>query len=172
MMATLDKQRRKKLQKIVDSEYGYREYQDDDVEVKISGAVGLGVFAARQFAPGELIMEVTGQLMLKDAYEGSLFVMDLDDDYLMEPAVPATFLNHSCNPNSDLVQLSDMTLGLVAVCNIEEGTEICFDYQWEAADWLPECGCGARNCRGWVVEEAGVKKMRRLTKNLSASKPR
>ncbi len=171
-MPVLDKQRRKKLQKIVDRDYGYREYEDEDVIVKSRGKVGLGVIAARQFFPGELIMEIHGQLMRKDEYEGSCFVMDLDEEYLLEPTVPATFLNHSCNPNSELIQLSDVSLGLVAICNIEEGTELCFDYQWEAADWLPRCGCGARNCRGWVVEKDGVKKMRRLTNKKKARKPR
>ena len=60
IMNELDKRRRKKLQSKVDKHYGYREYFDDDVEVRTSKH-GKGVFAARQFLPGELVMEITGQ---------------------------------------------------------------------------------------------------------------
>ncbi|MEM6365315.1 MAG: SET domain-containing protein, partial [Planctomycetota bacterium] len=83
---TLDKQRRKKLQAKVDRDYWYRSYWDDDIEVRNTGKCGYGVFAARQFQPGELVTEVTGQLIRQKDYEGSEFVMELDDKWYLEPA--------------------------------------------------------------------------------------
>jgi SET domain-containing protein len=159
----LNKKRRKKLQAVVDKDYPYRCYEDRDVYVHDHGGkLGWGVFASRQFYPGELVFEITGQLISASEYDGSTYAMHLDDQWYLEPSIPGAFVNHSCSPNCHMVQLTDTTNGLVAVCNIEPGTELTFDYQWEAQWWIPRCKCGARNCRGWVVAESEVKKMKRL----------
>ncbi len=170
-MGLLGKRRRKKLQSKVDREYGYRRYHDPDVEVR-EGKCGSGVYASRQFLPGELVMEITGQLLPQKTYDGSSFVMELDNRWCMEPAIPAAFLNHSCSPNTELLQVTKYTLGLLALCNIEPGTEITFDYQWPARDWIPRCQCGAPNCRGWVVGKQAVKKMEKIAKRAERQKPR
>ena len=65
-MKVLDKARRKKLQRKVDAEYGYRSYRDRDVEVRKANC-GFGVFARRQFLPGELIIEISGQLIPRES---------------------------------------------------------------------------------------------------------
>ena len=78
-MKVLDKARREKLQRKVDAEYGYRRYRDRDVEVRKANC-GFGVFARRQFLPGELIIEITGQLIARETYNGSRFVMELSDE--------------------------------------------------------------------------------------------
>ncbi len=170
-MSALGKRRRKKLQIKVDNDYGYRRYYDDDVEVKKSRC-GNGVFAARQFFPGELVIEIHGQLLRKKSYEGSQFVMELDDTWFLEPTIPAAYLNHSCSPNCELLQITKYTLGLISICNIEQGTEINFDYRWPALDWIPPCQCGAPNCRGWVVDKRFVKKMAKISKRAEKRKPR
>ena len=154
----LSRKRRKKLQTAVDSDYGYRRYEDRDVYVyDHGGKLGCGVFAARQFLPGELIFEITGQLIPTDKYDGSSYAMTLDDDWYLELIISGAFINHSCSPNCDMVQVTDISNGLVARCNIEPGTELCFDYQWEAQPWIQKCRCGAKNCRCWVGAEGDVK---------------
>ncbi|MEO1618419.1 MAG: SET domain-containing protein-lysine N-methyltransferase [Planctomycetota bacterium] len=159
----LSTKRRKKLQASVERYYGYRQYQDRDVYVHDHGGkLGRGVIANRQFLPGELVIEITGQIIAAKDYDGSSYAMHLEDDWYLEPTIPGAFINHSCNPNCDMVQLTDTSNGLIATCNIEAGTELCFDYQWEAQWWIPKCQCGARNCRGWVVAEGDVKKMKRI----------
>lgn len=166
-MNVLGKRRRKKLQRKVDAQYGYRDYYDRDVEVR-KGRCGYGVFANRQFLPGELIIEVSGQLLRRKSYDGSSFVMELDDEWCLEPVIPAAFLNHSCSPNAELLQITKYSLCLLALCNIEQGTEISFDYQWPAVDWIPRCLCGAPVCRGWVVDKNEVKAMQKLSKKRKA----
>jgi len=162
-MMGLSKKSRRKLQDKLEKDFGYRRYFDDDIEVKDRGGkVGCGVFAARQFMPGELVMEVTGQLWHRKDYEGSTYVMELDKKLYLEPAIPAAFVNHSCSPNVELVKITDHSLGFVAMVNIEEETEVTFDYQWEAKDWIPQCKCGSPNCRGWVVGLSELKKMKRI----------
>ena len=169
-MSKLKKKRRKRLQRKLNESYGYQRYRDKDVEVRNGSPCGHGLFAARQFTPGELVIEIGGQMHRQREYDGSRYVMELNKKWYLEPDVPGGFANHSCNPNCDLVQLTKYTLGLVAVCNIESGIELCFDYGWPAADWVPTCACGAPNCRGWVVAANQVRVMRKIVRRAARKK--
>ena len=169
-MPEIDKKRRVKLQRKVDKRNGYRSYCDKDVEVRNGGPCGHGMYAVRQFLPGELVVEIGGQLHSQKEYDCSRYVMELDKKWYLEPDIPGAFANHSCNPNSELIQLTKHTMGLVAICNIEPGTEICYDYQWPAVDWIPQCHCGAPNCRGWVVAAEEAEKMQRIARRAKSKK--
>ena len=160
----LTPKQRRKLQKIADR-LGYREYVDEDVIVRECEPLGRGVFAARRFTPGELIIAVGGQLIASEAYDGSDYVMEFDDGWFLEPNIPGCFLNHSCNPNAELVTLTDTHMGVVATCNIEPGRAVTFDYAWDAFEGCPECRCGSKNCRGYVVAADQVKKMRKIAQS-------
>ena len=96
--------------------------------------------------------------------------MGISKKWILEPDIPGSFANHSCNPNCELIQISRQTMALVAICDIEPGTEICFDYAWPARDWIPKCRCGAPNCRGWVVQAEDVKKMSKLSRKRQQKK--
>lgn len=163
MTKSPEEKRRQELQKKIDQIPGFRNYQDDHVEVR-EGKQGFGVFAVRRFLPGELVFELTGQYLPKKHYFGSDYVMDLNKDWYLEPTIPGAFLNHSCSPNCELIEIGKDTLGLVAICNIEPEMEVTFDYQWEARDWIPRCRCGAMNCRGWVVSADSLAKMKKIAK--------
>ncbi len=162
-MKNKDKKRRKQLQAKIDQIDGYRRYCDDDVEIR-RGKYGHGVYAVRQFLPGELVFEVKGQMISQKKYAGSDYVMEFSRKWFLEPGIPAAFLNHSCSANAELARISKDALGLVAICNIEPDSEVTFDYQWEPHEWTPRCRCGAPNCRGWVVAEDAVDKMRKIAK--------
>jgi SET domain-containing protein len=70
---------------------------------------------------------------------------------------PAQYINHSCDPNCELVQLG--VGGLPRMCffakkNIRNGMEFTFDYNW---DWLSGqvqtvCLCGSDNCDKYIDE--------------------
>ncbi len=157
----LDPKRRKKLQKRLDAKHGYRNYCDRDVEVG-ENACGRGVYAARHFLPGEIVMEIQGQLIRRKGYPGSDYLMELTKKWALEPAIPAVFINHSCSPNTELVQLSKFVMLIVANCNIEPKSEITFDYRWIAHEGTPRCKCGSPNCRGWVCDKNEVAKAKKL----------
>jgi SET domain-containing protein len=88
----------------------------------------------------------------------------------LEPTIPAAYLNHSCSPNCELLPLTKCSLGLMALCNIEPGTELTFDYQWEVFEWNPRCKCGAPNCRGWVVAKEQLKQMKKKAEKAERKK--
>ena len=76
-MTQMEKSRRKELQAIIDRDYDYRTYSDDDVVVAEVGKHGRGLFANRQFFPGELVIEISGQVLRQDEYGASTYVMEL-----------------------------------------------------------------------------------------------
>lgn len=158
----MSKKLRTKLQKIVDRDYDYRNYADEDVYLAEAPGKQHGMFAVRQFVPGEVITVIEGQRVRVKDYAGSNYVMSLSDKWMLEPYSPWAISNHSCNPNAELVGIKDKHLVLVAKCNIEEDQEITYDYGWKAAKWIPKCHCNSHNCRGWIVAEDQVEAMKKL----------
>lgn len=86
--------------------------------------------------------------------------------YLVEdPQRPGLddFLNHSCCPNLGFV---DGSLTLYALCDIQAGEELTFDYSTSMNEpgWVIKCRCRAANCRGAVrsYSELSKKDQKRL----------
>lgn len=150
-----------RIQKRLDRKPAYRGYYDGALEVRAVPDCGRGVFAVRPFEPGELVLEITGQYHSRATYAGSRYAIEVSRKWLIEPGIPAAFVNHSCNPNTELVPLSKRCLVLVALCCIQPGTQVSFDYAWPASRSAPRCLCGAWNCRGWVVAKQQLKRQRR-----------
>lgn len=128
--------------------------------------VGLGVFARRAFQRRAVITQIRGDV-IDDPDYGSSYCMALDESRSLEPRAPLRFLNHSCEPNCQLVSYTSWdgdagrfqhTLFLVAGADIASGDHLTIDYAWPARHAIP-CQCGSRSCRGWIVadkERAGL----------------
>ena len=127
------------------------------VRVKKS-VVGRGVFARKRFREEAVIGEVTG--MVRDPDFESDYCMDLGKHAVLDPEGPFRFLNHSCNPNCQLMlwksrKFNGRKIGRLWVETIRAvaaGDELTIDYAWPA-DAAIRCLCGAENCRGWVADE-------------------
>ncbi len=120
--------------------------------------VGTGVFATRAIPAKALIGEVGG--VLHDHDDGSGYCMDFTESHTLEPSAPFRYMNHSCQPNAELIVLegdtddeADMTV--FAIRDIQVGEEITIDYGWPAEQAIP-CMCLADLCRGWIVCEEEV----------------
>ncbi|MGC4002987.1 MAG: SET domain-containing protein [Pirellulales bacterium] len=124
-------------------------------------AFGMGVYALKQFRRGQVIGEVDGTIVHDDNYT-SRYCMELGNGQTLEPADPFRFINHSCEPNAELMYYDPETLRaeqshllnrlfVQARRTIREGEELSIDYSWPA-DHAIACGCGARNCRKWIVD--------------------
>ena len=138
-----------------------------DVEVRPSEVEGLGVFAARDFAPGELIRivnvarEITEDAPLRPE-DGERFEhLSRPDGRTVLYGHPDRHYNHSCDPNASVrytprsedPQTAESPGGLiteiVARRPIATGDEIRLDYliNNSGGDSWP-CNCGAARCRG------------------------
>ena len=120
---------------------------------------GLGVFAKRWFEPREVIGRIAGAVSDDPAY-GSDYCMNLGEGMTLEPVAPFRFLNHSCQPNCDLVfvirrdesqRIVRRTMYLQALSAIAPEAELTIDYAWPAHFAIP-CLCGTPACRGWIVD--------------------
>jgi hypothetical protein len=118
---------------------------------------GQGLFATKSFRKGSLVGYITGKIFDDPDY-GSEYCIDLGDDHSLEPSKPYRFVNHSCEPNAKLyliyeddTPIKERRVVLEALAGIKSGDEITIDYEWPAESAI-ECGCGTKNCRGWVVD--------------------
>jgi SET domain-containing protein len=82
----------------------------------------------------------------------------------------ARFINHSCNPNCETV-IEGSRVFIDAIRSIRAGEELGYDYQltWESTDDPEElalyaCHCGAKHCRGTMLDVEPVDKNKKQRK--------
>lgn len=127
--------------------------------VKESSKGGHGIAATKPILKGEIICVWGGKvvdetmltLLTKKEQEHS---HQLTDGYYMVSLIsnePASYFNHSCNPNAGL----QGQIVLVAMRDINLGEEVTFDYAMCDGSPYDEfvCLCGSYNCRGKVTGE-------------------
>jgi uncharacterized protein len=111
--------------------------------------VGLGVFANRDIAPGELILAIEGPMIdfAETKRRGPRECMAIQIGYnnYIDTRPPGVFVNHSCEPNAGIRQNKH----LVALRPIRKGEEIRYDYSttMEEQSFTMRCLCGAPGCR-------------------------
>jgi hypothetical protein len=124
-----------------------------DVIVKDAGAKGLGVFALRDFAPGEFLFRRRYRRIVRNQQIGSLseedqrHLCELDWDSSAVLLPPGCYLNHACDPNA-------MRKGthVYAWKPIWHGEEITIDYRLNPfTGERCECICGSANCAGSFI---------------------
>lgn len=148
------------------------EFSSTKYEIQSTKGRGRGVFALKQFRPGELVMEISGQVISDPEYT-SLYCMDLGRGRVLEPGIPGALINHSCDPNCQLIEVNKYKVGIEALVNIQPGRELTYDYGWPAEVGAQKCYCGAYNCRGYIVAADELSSLRRKLKKKSRKrKPR
>lgn len=140
-------------------------------------SLGQGVFATRHFYAKETVGRVEGATIRDPGY-GSEYCMELDSIHSLEPEAPFRFLNHSCQPNCELVvveaeEVSDGSpkaedaptlwvaseVWVEALTSIEPGDQLTIDYAWPFEEAIP-CQCGSPKCRGWIVDADQLDQLR------------
>ncbi|MFA7253076.1 MAG: SET domain-containing protein-lysine N-methyltransferase [Patescibacteria group bacterium] len=124
--------------------------KEHDVYVKKSPIDGMGVFAARDFKKGETILkwdtsETLTEEQVKDlsnVYKKYVYL--IDGKYTVQQ-VPARYVNHSRDPNTTVINFSD-----VAIKDIKKNNEITSDCSSSKVEEPIICKCGSSNCRGII----------------------
>jgi hypothetical protein len=114
---------------------------------------GYGVVAARDFGAGEVLAEVDGALWHSDEDLDDCYSLWLGDDWFLDMLDQTRWINHSCDPNGEVeAGIEDGGWArIVALRPIRAGEEITYDYGF-TADIAEPCSCGARACRGYIVD--------------------
>lgn len=122
-----------------------------DIEVRLSKTHGFGVFALRDFKPGEVVIAWNTSVRL--SHEQAEYVADAEKVYLhpydahsyvlVQP--PERYVNHSCAHNTEVIDFCD-----IAVRQISIGEEILSNYETDGAGLSFMCNCGSLHCRGAI----------------------
>lgn len=139
------------------------------IETRESSVHGLGVFAVRRIAEGELVGRYEGrrysaQQTAAKAWDDALtYLFAFSDGSVIdgsEGGNATRHLNHSCAPNCvayEERQSRRKVISIYALASIEEGEELFLDYSLDAPDSdaaALQCRCFAARCRGTMVAPA------------------
>lgn len=158
----------------LDESFKYVDAFSLGLALRPSRIAGLGLFAAKNFSAGSLIIEYCGEMLnserivnRRDAYycalgarfRKSCYLFRLDDERVLDATLKGNlsrFINHSCDPNcySRVVSFDakGKKLLIFALKDIEAGEEIVYDYKFpeEEGEEKIVCYCGAPKCRGYL----------------------
>lgn len=123
-----------------------------DLLVKKSKIEGLGVFAARDFKKGEVVIKYDFPKILTKKKVEQLpekekkYVSSVGEGKYILHQAPARFVNHSCDANTYSNHLSD-----IAKRTIKKGEEITANYLEEKVPEMKmRCKCASKNCIGMI----------------------
>jgi uncharacterized protein len=142
-------------------------------EVRHSPIHGHGVFAARRIRKGTTVIEYLGDRVShaqadaryedKDPNDNHTFLFTVDAKTVIDGGVDgneARYINHGCDPNCESTTLNKRIF-IEAIRTIQPGEELSYDYQIQRdsddapnVDEVFACRCGAKNCRGSMLEAA------------------
>jgi SET domain-containing protein len=149
-----------------------------DVESRPSPIAGVGLFAKREFVPGERIAPYSGPTTLEPPSEastgGKVYALEITPGRWLDGASadnPARHANHACHPNAELIWHEQESMAwLIALQPIAVDEEITFDYGFSLAESLfHPCACGAADCIGRIIATPLRPALRR---HLRFSRPR
>jgi len=141
--------------------------------VRHSPIHGYGVFAARRIRKGTTVIEYLGDRVShaqaderyedKDPNDNHTFLFTVDAKTVIDGGVDgneARYINHGCDPNCQSTTLNKRIF-IEAIRTIRPGEELSYDYQIQRdsddapnVDEVFACRCGAKNCRGSMLEAA------------------
>lgn len=147
------------------------------IEARNSPIHGRGVYAIAPIRKGERIIEYLGERIShaeadrryekKRDDDGHTFLFIASNRTVIDAGVKgndARFINHSCKPNCETV-IENSRVFIDATRSIKPGEELGYDYQltWESTDEPEElalyaCRCGAKRCRGTMLDREPVDK--------------
>lgn len=155
-------------------------------EIRRSPIHGMGVFSSRKIRKGTRILQYVGELIDKEESNrrglalfeearktggASVYIFELNDECDLDGNKPyndARLINHSCDPNAEMVNEDD-ELWLFALRDILPGEEITFDYGYDIEHFLDHpCRCGSDNCIGYIVSRSQWPLLKRKLRKRSA----
>jgi uncharacterized protein len=153
------------------------------IQVRHSPIHGYGVFALRRIRKGTTVIEYLGDRVSheeadaryedKDPKDSHTFLFTVDAKTVIDAGVKgndARYINHRCDPNCESTAVAKRIF-IDAVRTIQPGEELAYDYQIQRdSDDAPDvdkifaCRCGAKDCRGSMLEAPKKPRKRKLGK--------
>lgn len=124
---------------------------DEGYELRTTEDKGEGVYATREFQPGETVLV---GFILSEVSGNHSHATQVGRNRFVQHGGLNSKLNHSCDPNCGVVLNSEGANDFVAMRRIEKGEELVFDYAMRnyVIEHFPKvCMCGAECCRGRIT---------------------
>lgn len=121
-----------------------------DILIMSTAEKGVGVFAARSFKKGELV--VRGK-KLKIVSERTDYSFQVDLNIHVQQNTPARLINHSCDPNLGVKNNFLGGYDFISLRNIASGEELTWDYAMTELISIAikkYCECRTNACRGII----------------------
>ena len=151
---------------------------DAGVEVVKTANRGFGVRSCRTFAPGQIIMEYTGEIIsegecqrrMREDYKDRqcYYLMELERGLIIDgtKGSMARFINHSCAPNCEVRMMKVNSTPRMAVfagdSGVMTGEELTYDYNFDNFGTTRQiCYCGAATCRGFLSKRLNAAEMKK-----------
>ena len=152
---------------------------------KKSRVHGSGLFASQNIKKGSPIIEYVGDKVTKREGDrradkqinkakkynknGMVYIFELNKRYDIDGDVPynhARLINHSCNPNCEVV-IDNNRLWISAIKNINKNNELSYNYGYSYDTDYGEhiCKCGSSRCVGYILDEDHWPKLKKKKKN-------
>ena len=140
-----------------------------------------GLSAAKDIKEGTKIIQYKGKKITnKESEENKKYRYDitylfiLNKKYLLDGDFKyntARLVNHSCNPNCEVIDNNGLEIWISAIRNIKKNEELTYDYGFSFDSYYKDyvCKCGSYNCVGYIVREGSrwrIQKSIKLTKNI------
>ena len=137
--------------------------------VRNSGIDGKGVFATTHIPAGTRLVEYKGKRLTEAQVDRRYanddsphtFLFALDEGMVIDASIggnSARWINHSCAPNCEAVDDEDR-IYIETLRAIRPGEELSYNYRIEleerhtpALKRLYQCRCGARRCKGTILQ--------------------
>ncbi|XP_055018153.1 histone-lysine N-methyltransferase NSD3 isoform X4 [Boleophthalmus pectinirostris] len=139
-----------------------------ETEVFKTEVCGWGLRTNQALRKGDFVTEYVGEVIdseecqqrIKQAHENhvtNFYMLTLTKDRVIDAGPKGNssrFMNHSCSPNCETQKWTvngDVRIGLFALCDIEAGTELTFNYNLHCVgNRRTSCHCGSDNCSGYL----------------------
>ncbi|XP_054895336.1 histone-lysine N-methyltransferase NSD3 isoform X4 [Poeciliopsis prolifica] len=139
-----------------------------ETEAMKTEGCGWGLRTNQTLRKGDFVTEYVGEVIdseecqqrIKRAHENhvtNFYMLTLTKDRVIDAGPKGNssrFMNHSCSPNCETQKWTvngDVRIGLFALCDIEAGTELTFNYNLHCVgNRRMSCHCGSDNCSGFL----------------------
>ena len=134
------------------------------LQVVRSPVEGYGVFSTRRWKAGSVITNVDGVLWRAGEKRDDKYSLILDPGIFYDMVDQTRWVNHSCEPNvvveAGVTRQGNGWAQLQALRDLKPGEELFYDYALPP-ELKEKCACGAKHCRGWIVDPLALRSPKR-----------
>lgn len=116
---------------------------------------GYGLITTRHRRKGSVIADVEGVLWRAEEKRDDTYSLILEPGIFFDMVDQTRWVNHSCEPNvvveAGVTRRGNGWAQLQALRDVRSGEELFYDYALPP-ELKQRCDCGARRCRGWIVD--------------------